>query len=80
MRKVRKEVPTSIVDVNGGSGRCSSDPIEVTVSFTATRVFDLNSIVVTGDFLEPETIKDFIACKNITKKQLVQWLNENYKS
>ena len=29
--------------------------------------------------IEPETLKEFLEDKHINKKELVEWLNENYK-
>jgi len=40
---------------------------------------DLENLKIFEPVQIPETLKEFIKDKNITKKELLDWLNENYK-
>ena len=42
-------------------------------------VADYKSLEIYVDAYEPETIKEFKDSKNLKTKDLINWLNENYK-
>jgi hypothetical protein len=57
---------------------------DVGISYTEACVrmpinIDLENLKILAPFDVPETLKEFREYKNITKKELLDWLNENYK-
>lgn len=57
------------------------DERTVTVTFTLNRIPDCSpeDLELHGNFRIPDTLREFREDNNISKEELVEWLNENYK-
>lgn len=76
MKTIKKEVPVRILEVEinqGFSGTIHKYIIESAEWFPAKKA------TMIKEFLEPETLKEFREEKELSKTELVDWLNKNYK-
>jgi hypothetical protein len=65
-----------------GIDYCLNDPLGISykeVSIQLPINTDISNMKILATVKVSETLKEFIEEKNITKKELLDWLNENYK-
>jgi len=74
MNKIKKSVP---IQMNGANMGDFGDMITYEIQSYYPLEACLREIFIEVD--EPETIKEFLKVHNITKTELVEWLNQNYK-
>lgn len=48
-------------------------------TFESSQFIDINNLEFYTEIYEPETLKEFKEHHNIPKKELLDWLNNNYK-
>ena len=79
MKTVVKEIDFTLREIKTG---CKYDLMEyITLKITTDEpVFSQHGLKMFLEVEEPETIKEFITHHNITKNELVEWLNKNYKN
>lgn len=79
MKKVLKKVEAIIqMTEMGVEHNCAYTRFEIECPTLYDRSSELNAEFYV-EVEQPETLKEFLKVKNLKKKQLVNWLNENYK-
>ena len=83
MKTVKKQVHLNLESMSlDQEGRCSFGTTDYRFRYEFTGYDNLDNIDTLEVFIEveePETIKEFLCENDITKKDLVKWLNKNYK-
>jgi len=82
MKTVKKQVQLNLEQVSMERNECSFGRPESRFTYEFTGYGHVPNIETLEFFVEveePETLKEFRQQKGITKTELVEWLNKNYK-
>lgn len=77
MKKELRELNATIEGITGN--HCVYDELTtISLEYKIHEMVDVNSLKLYVSEDVPETLKEFREMHNISKKDLVKWLNENY--
>ena len=80
MKTVKKKVRLNLDNIQAERRGCGiSDITEYTYTFTTHEYIpNHGTLEHFVEVEEPETMKEFLSNEEISKKELVEWLNKNY--
>ena len=79
MKTVKKEIKITLDNVRVENHSCMGHFPKYTYEFTTVnRIMNPETITAFVEVEVPETLKEFCNKKDIPKKELVKWLNENF--